>query len=101
MENKIKELIEKMCWRNYGQTFTTLCEGVKNWDSELLLLFKEMYQKGFNDCRYSVRNDETDMIKYAKHIHIAVTGKEIDCCKKCGHDIRHPIHLRQIENICS
>ena len=54
--------------------------------------------KSLLELYQSRRNDETDMIKYAKHIHVAGNGKEIDCCKKCGHDIRHPIHLRQAES---
>lgn len=31
------------------------------------------------------------------HIHVAGDGKtldEIDVCKRCGHNIRHPIHTR-------
>ena len=27
-----------------------------------------------------------------RHTHVAGEGDNIDTCKKCGHDLRHPIH---------
>jgi len=26
------------------------------------------------------------------HTHVAGDGDNIDTCKKCGHDLRHPVH---------
>lgn len=45
------------------------------------------------------KQDILDMVKYARHIHVAGDGENIDTCKKCGHDIHHGIHLRYGENI--
>ena len=33
-----------------------------------------------------------DMISYAQHTH--VNNQKDDICKKCGHDLRHRIHIR-------
>ncbi len=38
--------------------------------------------------------DIIDMIQLAKHTHVAGDGKDIDTCKKCGHDLRHIVHFR-------
>lgn len=47
---------------------------------------------------YLDQQDVLDMVKYARHIHVAGDGKDIDTCKKCGHDFRYIIHLRYGEN---
>jgi len=33
-----------------------------------------------------------DCVKYAMHRHIA-GSERLDTCRKCGHDLRHPIHI--------
>gem|GEM_PF-5290640 len=45
------------------------------------------------DGEYVRYEDVKDFIRYAAHIHEALYKNE-DICALCGHDIKHPIHIR-------
>ena len=36
----------------------------------------------------------SDLKRFLPHVHVAGEGKDIDTCKRCGHDIRNVIHIR-------
>jgi hypothetical protein len=37
------------------------------------------------------------LVREERHTHVAGPGDDIDCCRKCGRDIRDQIHFRMHE----
>lgn len=82
-------LLDEIKKQEVGRKVRTTMERLIH-DSDCAMHNMPAYPNGPCDCgaRHIV-----DMIEFAQHGHVA-GEKDIDTCKKCGHDIRHAIHTR-------